>query len=165
MPTEQRFLCDEMLKGLGKWLRAAGYDTSIAAPGENDRELLASAIREKRLLITRDRSFLQRKGSEGVVFLLEECGLESWVAALTSTLAIDWLHAPFTRCLICNHPLEPGPGPHAGPYSNQLPAYVLAESVPCFHCPACARAFWRGGHVQRMRHRLEGWQASQLDGR
>ncbi|NIO40077.1 MAG: hypothetical protein GTO41_07735, partial [Burkholderiales bacterium] len=22
-----RFLCDEMLKGLARWLRAAGYDT------------------------------------------------------------------------------------------------------------------------------------------
>jgi uncharacterized protein with PIN domain len=26
-------LCDEMLKGLGRWLRAAGYDTVIAAAG------------------------------------------------------------------------------------------------------------------------------------
>ena len=28
-----RFLCDEMLKGVGRWLRAAGYDTVIAAGG------------------------------------------------------------------------------------------------------------------------------------
>jgi hypothetical protein len=28
-----RFLCDEMLHGLGRWLRAAGYDTVIAESG------------------------------------------------------------------------------------------------------------------------------------
>jgi hypothetical protein len=28
---ELRFLCDEMLRGLGRWPRAAGYDTVIAA--------------------------------------------------------------------------------------------------------------------------------------
>jgi hypothetical protein len=28
-----RFLCDEMLRGLGRWLRAAGYDTVIAEVG------------------------------------------------------------------------------------------------------------------------------------
>jgi uncharacterized protein len=30
---ELRFLCDEMLRGLGRWLRAAGYDTVIADGG------------------------------------------------------------------------------------------------------------------------------------
>jgi len=153
--TEPRFLCDEMLKGLGKWLRAAGYDTLVAAPGASDRDLLACAIEEKRLLITRDRSFLQRKGSDGVVLLLTESGLENWIRTLSSELAIDWLHAPFTRCLICNRPLAAGPGPHAA----QMPDYVPAEGVPSFHCPDCARAFWRGGHVERMRRRLEKWQA------
>jgi uncharacterized protein with PIN domain len=26
---ELRLLCDEMLKGIGRWLRAAGYDVAI----------------------------------------------------------------------------------------------------------------------------------------
>jgi len=155
--TEPRFLCDEMLKGLGKWLRAAGYDTLVAAPGANDRDLLASAIEENRILLTRDRSFPERKGSAGVVFLLDESGLENWVRELNRRLsreqAIDWLHAPFTRCLVCNGELAAGPGPYAG----QMPDYVSTGNVPSFHCPDCARAYWRGGHVQRMRRRLAQW--------
>jgi H+/gluconate symporter-like permease len=31
--AQVRFLCDEMLKGLGRWLRAAGYVTAIATGG------------------------------------------------------------------------------------------------------------------------------------
>lgn len=142
-----------MLKGLGKWLRAAGYDTLVAVPGTPDRELLACAIREKRLLITRDRSFLERGGSAGVVLLLDGIGLDAWAAELIRKLAIDWLYAPFCRCLICNRPLESGPGP----YGDQMPDYVPAENVPSYHCPACGKAFWRGGHVQRMRLKLEKW--------
>ena len=38
-----RLLCDEMLKGIGRWLRAAGYDTAIAQDGVADEDLLAQA--------------------------------------------------------------------------------------------------------------------------
>lgn len=51
----QRFLCDEMLLGLAKWLRAAGYDTTVAKAGLTDRELLQEAVTEDRILLTRDR--------------------------------------------------------------------------------------------------------------
>ena len=37
-----RLLCDEMLRGLGRWLRAAGHDVVIAS-GEPDRALLDRA--------------------------------------------------------------------------------------------------------------------------
>jgi cobalamin biosynthesis Mg chelatase CobN len=41
-----RLLCDEMLKGIGRWLRAAGYDTAIAASSTSDDDLLAQARAE-----------------------------------------------------------------------------------------------------------------------
>lgn len=150
---EQKFLCDEMLIRLGKWLRIAGYDTLIAIPGTADRELLECAIRESRTLITRDRSLMQRRGAEGVVFLLHDNGMASWVETLTRDLNIDWCHRPFSRCLLCNGKLEPGPGD----YAEQMPDYVMQESVPCHHCPECARPYWEGGHVERMRRKLEHW--------
>jgi uncharacterized protein with PIN domain len=39
MKNDLRFLCDEMLAGLGRWLRIAGYDAAIAGPGRRDRDL------------------------------------------------------------------------------------------------------------------------------
>ena len=149
----QKFLCDEMLVRLGKWLRVAGYDTLIATPGSPDRELLACTIREQRTLITRDRSFMQRRGADGVVFLLNGNGMAIWVEALTHELNINWCHNPFSRCLLCNRELEAGPGD----YAEQMPDYVMEESVPCHHCPDCAKSYWQGGHVQRMRRKLEQW--------
>jgi len=38
-----RFVCDEMLRGLGEWLRVAGYDTHMPEEGTEDRDVLAMA--------------------------------------------------------------------------------------------------------------------------
>lgn len=154
MESEPIFLCDEMLAGLGKWLRVAGYDTRIAEPGTADRELLAVARAEGRLLLTRDRKMLERKGAAGTVFLIETCGLQSWVATLRRELGVNWLYRPFSRCLLCNGELAAGPGPYAG----QIPADMARDDIAAFHCPHCGKAFWAGGHVERMRRKLEAWQ-------
>lgn len=151
---EMRLLCEEMLAGLGKWLRAAGYDTAIAESGIDDAALFAMAVREHRLLLTCDRQLMQRKGAETVAFLLEGDDPNAWAQTLRQELGIDWCLAPFSRCLQCNAPLEPG----AGGYVDQLPRYVVDEHHPRFHCPACAKAYWQGGHVERMFRELERWQ-------
>ena len=58
-----RFLCDAMLGGLAKWLRAAGYDAYYAREGTDvsDRSLTAKALAERRVLLTSDGGFLERK--------------------------------------------------------------------------------------------------------
>ena len=151
----QRFLCDEMMVRLGKWLRAAGYDTRIASSGAKDRDLLDCAIREERILLTRDRKFLERRGAAGIVFLLSGNNIQNWVTPLSQAFDIDWLYAPFSRCLICNGELKPGAGPHA----QAMPDYVVRENIPCFYCSNCAKPYWRGGHVERMSRKLKLYQS------
>jgi uncharacterized protein len=50
-----RFLCDEMLRGLGRWLRAAGFDTVIAEQRLPDRVLARRSAEEDRVVLTKDR--------------------------------------------------------------------------------------------------------------
>ena len=38
-----RLLCDEMLAGLSRWLRAAGHDSLLVNAGANDAAVLATA--------------------------------------------------------------------------------------------------------------------------
>ena len=59
MADDVRFLCDEMLVGLGRWLRIAGYDTAIADCGRRDRDLVEHAHAENRVLLTRDRRLVE----------------------------------------------------------------------------------------------------------
>jgi hypothetical protein len=59
MTNDLRFLCDEILAGLGRWLRIAGYDTAIAARGCRDCDLVEQAHAEQRILLTRDRRLVE----------------------------------------------------------------------------------------------------------
>jgi predicted nuclease of predicted toxin-antitoxin system len=50
----EKFLADQMLLRLGRWLRLSGHD--VLNPGDaDDPELAAVALKENRTLITRDR--------------------------------------------------------------------------------------------------------------
>lgn len=147
-----RLICDEMLQRLGRWLRAAGYDTLIARPGMTDRELLHLARAQQRRLITRDRKLLEFRHARQYAVLLRGNDLESNLREITRHLAIDWLHAPFSRCMVCNTPIESRPALPSLP----LPNDILQTSVTVFYCPNCEQYFWEGSHVRRMRQRLEG---------
>ncbi len=151
--SEPRFLCDEMLVRLGRWLRAAGYDTAIAPPGSDDRKLVEQARAESRWLITRDRHLARFRNGDGRVVLLEANDTPSLAAELSRRFPIDWLNGPFSRCLDCNTPLLP-----ATPEQwAQVPESALALSTEARYCPSCDKVFWEGSHVRRMRHTLENF--------
>ena len=148
-----KLLCDEMLKRLGRWLRAAGYDTVIADGGIADGDLLARARREGRLMITRDRKLAEHRDARGRLVVLRANDLQACVAELKERLGIDWLLKPFSRCVVCNSELAPIP-----PSLRSSIPHGLAPTRPdLHHCPMCWRIYWSGGHVDRMRKRLEDW--------
>ena len=151
-----RFLCDEMLKGLGRWLRAAGYDTAIAAGGLADRDLARRCALEGRVLLTRDRHLAAIAARNARVVLIGGNGIEAAARTLKRTLGIDWQHAPFTRCLLDNAPLAPVPPERA----REVPARSRPAGGPLRLCPTCRRLYWPGGHVRRMRARLAVWQGA-----
>lgn len=153
-----KLYCDEMLKGLGRWLRAAGYDTRIAADGAPDRDLLAAARREGRRLLTRDAALLAHRGAADAVVLLhcnriDECALEA-----ARRLPIDWLYRPFSRCLLCNTALVPPP---AGQWERIPPRarQRVQSRADVSYCPSCDKVYWSGTHSRRMRAILARWRA------
>lgn len=150
----ERFLCDEMLCRLGRWLRAAGYDTRIAEAGQPDRQLVELALRESRTLLTRDRKLAEFRHADQCVEVIVGDRIDTQVKELGRFHPIDWLHAPFTRCLICNQPLvaaEPGRRDEMPPFSRERATVLLT-------CSGCGRLFWDGSHVRRMHARLAAWQ-------
>jgi uncharacterized protein with PIN domain len=150
---ELRFLCDEMLGHLARYLRAAGYDTTLAAEGRPDRELLAQAHDEARRFLTLDRRVLEHRRAAGLVVLLAGSTLDEQARELVFRCGVDWLRQPFTRCLIDNAALVPaGEGDRAG-----LPPEVPLEEA--LSCPTCGRVYWAGSHHRRMRSRLAAWNA------
>lgn len=133
-----KFICDQMLGRLGKWLRAAGYDTLIIETSMPDEEIYALALKDQRYLLTRDRFF---EGKELVVYLATN-SLDEWSRQLKAKIGIDWLYAPFTRCLECNSPVESHP--------------VMDRDAGTF-CPKCRKQYWQGSHTERMLTTLSEW--------
>lgn len=143
-----KFLCDEMLKGLARWLRTAGYDVVMEPDGTGDRPLIERALEEERLLLTRDRTLLEIRHAKRVVVVLEGNGLEACAREVTQKLGVNWLLNPFSRCSLCNTLL----------IETERPPDFPADIEQVFLCPSCDKYYWHGGHVERMRHRLERWQ-------
>jgi len=137
-----RFLCDEMLHGLGRWLRAARPGTRHGlcrrAPGFADQGPASRRDRGGHCLRCAGSGKRHRRNR----------------TALRAALDIDWQHAPFSRCMVDNRPLEPAP-----PYlATQVPERSRPAGGPLRMCPECGRFYWPGDHVRRMQQRLTAWQ-------
>jgi uncharacterized protein with PIN domain len=146
-------MCDEMLLRLGRWLRAAGYDTAIAEGGADDATVIARCAVEGRVLLTRDRLLAKRAEAPIRVLRLTDRTIDEQARTLAAMLGIDWRRAPFTRCVIDNTVLDPAPpGAIVG-----VPPRSRAAGGKLLHCPTCGRLYWQGGHVRRMRERLAAW--------
>jgi hypothetical protein len=155
-----RLLCDEMLKGIGRWLRAAGYDVAIVDDGAHDDDILARAAAEDRLLLTCDRRLAERSGDDATVIVLGTESFDGAAGELSERLGVDWLHAPFTRCLRDNAPLIPANKEARA----ELPATARQGGGPIMRCPECDRVYWPGSHVRRLRAKLTRAQAERLPG-
>ena len=151
-----RLLCDEMLGRLGRWLRAAGYDTLVAEPGSDDRHLFQTAIADQRLLLTRDRGLAARTGAGRHVVVLDADGVPAQAREVVRRLAVDWLHAPFSRCVVDNAVLREA----AHAEVEAAPPLVRAMGGPFLACPRCGRLYWEGSHHRRMLARLRSWRGS-----
>lgn len=144
-----RFLCDEMLVRLARLLRAAGYDTYLAADGEPDAELIKLARREGRILLTRDKR-MAAAAEESV--LIKGWGVDAEAHHLSREVVLDWAFAPFTRCVMDNAHLR-----DATPEElERMPERARTMEGPFRVCPACGRDYWPGSHVRRMEARLRG---------
>lgn len=148
-----QFLCDQMLAGLGRWLRTAGYDTEIAEPGAPDKAILDRAIEKNRILLTRDAHFTHMKAPEGTVVFLKSNSLEENIEELSRKIKINWVYRPFTRCLQCNTPFTE---PDEGVIVIQVPPDVRSQQL--WYCTTCQKVFWEGSHTDRMREQLQSWQ-------
>ena len=149
-----RFYCDEMLGHLARYLRAAGFDTRLASNGAPDSKILSEAIDENRWFLTQDRLILQHKVAKDHVILLPQGRLDTYAEMIGAHLKLNWLHRPFTRCLIDNYLLD-----EAAPAQREnVPFHSREKSESIKICPTCNRIYWRGSHSRRMEETLRKWQ-------
>jgi uncharacterized protein with PIN domain len=148
-----RFLCDAMLGGLAKWLRAAGYDTYYAREGTDvsDESLTRKALEERRVLLTSDGGFLERKlVRDGRVefFRVPHLPLEEQLRLVVEHFGLVRRQS---RCMECNGELGVVP---PGAVAGRVPRGVIQDHEEFFLCKGCGRVFWHGSHWDRISGRL-----------
>ena len=154
MDTLPRFLCDEMLGRLCRYLRAAGYDALLARGGASDADLLRQCHAEGRHFLTQDTLVREHKAARGVALILPHTGLDHLAALVGAHYHLDWMGRAFTRCLVDNTPLVAADAAARA----RAPADALKPDELLRHCPVCGRVYWRGSHYKRMHAKLDAWQ-------
>jgi uncharacterized protein len=150
--TPPRWLVDEMLGRLARYLRFVGCDTAYGRDTSDD-DLLETARREGRVLLTRDRALSRRSPS---AFLLESPRLaDQWRAVRAAWPSVPTAPA-FSRCTLCNGPLaRVAQAPAVG---DDLPPAVRNGAAPLYACLSCQHRYWEGTHTARVRATIAAWE-------
>jgi uncharacterized protein with PIN domain len=138
-----KFLVDQPLAGLAKWLRLCGLDAAVinfSAP--KDLPLPTPGT----YLITRQAGFRHRRREDLLVLAANDP--EDQVAEVFRVLKLSHRDlAPLSRCGECNDLLVPVPREDA---LGLVPDYVYHTQAKFFQCPRCQRLYWPGSHPARI---------------
>lgn len=147
-----RFFADAMLGKLAKWLRVLGCDTAYE-PDIADDDLAKRALREGRVILTRDTRLIRRKEVRDNHFFVRGDGYRDQLRQVVDHFRIDPSEKLFTRCVRCNEPLGEAPKLLL---VGKIPPYVYDTQESFGACPSCGRIYWKATHRERMeQHRDE----------
>ena len=139
---------------LARWLRLAGFD-AVFFDGEDDSQMIASALAEKRVLLTKDTQIMKRwvvTSGRLKAILIEGDEPEEQMRQVIKSLNLDCQFEPFTICLECNQPLQEIGKEQV---KDRVPPYVFKTQEQYMECPNCHRIYWRGTHWQSMLKKLQ----------
>lgn len=139
------FIADAHLGALARLLRMAGFDT-LYANDFKDEEIEALAQRDDRIVLTRDRELLKRRGVRRGCYIRTLKPVQQ-AREVFGRLRLATSIAPFTRCLACNTRLR-----HVEKCAveHRLPPSVRQLHSEFSTCDQCCGVFWKGSHWRRM---------------
>jgi len=144
-----RFIADDHAAKLARWLRLLGYDT-LHFPEIADRDLADLASSEGRIVLTRDTTLSQRFPAVEV-FRLEDEDPFRQLAAVIRHFNLDCEAHAFTRCMMCNTPLD---AVDKETCRDEVPPKAFARCGQFARCQGCRKLYWDGTHYLRMKERL-----------
>lgn len=146
LPT---FIADCHLGKLAKYLRLMGFDTLFFSQIDDD-DLITLALEQNRTILTRDRALSKRKNAP--VLFLESKETRQQLQTLVSHFRLKEHPAPFSRCIVCNTPLEVV---DKAKVLDRLPEKVQRYFSHFEYCKVCDRVYWHGDHYRHMKQFLD----------
>lgn len=140
-----RFIADEMLGRLARWLRAMGYDT-VYYNGGGDNGLVQQALTEDRIILTRDTHFLERKMVKKIALIRSDKPKEQ-LRQVVGEFDLKFDNRLFTLCIMCNHKVFPV---EKEKIRDRIHEYTFLTYDSFYECPCCKRIYWAGTHKDNM---------------
>ncbi len=143
-----RFIADNMLGRLARWLRIMGYDTVYVRSGE-DSEIIRISESENRVILTRDRQMMMRRGVNA--FFIEEIQTEKQLDSVTARFNLPFREDAM-RCSFCNGQLHRRGKEEL---KDIVPEGVFERNELFYQCTSCMKVYWRGSHWKRIEQVIE----------
>lgn len=147
-----KFLCDQMLGTLAKWMRILGYDVYFANNREDDEDILRRAEDEDRIIITRDKYLIMRAKRRRIrVIQMDSKDLDEQLKMVTSLFPVD-REAALSRCSLCNSPLVEI---EREKVKGKVPDRIYEMHDEFWLCEGCKKIYWKGSHWNKMKERID----------
>jgi len=146
-----KFICDDNLGKLAKWLRTLGYDTLFSLDIE-DTELVSKALKENRTILSRDRELKRFVSAQNNLLLLSSNQpLEQLKEVLKRYNLKPEEKGLFTRCLVCNQVLVSVPKKEV---EAKVPPFVFKTQESFVFCSNCDKLYWGGTHMKNLKKKI-----------
>lgn len=137
-----RFIADAMLGRLAKWMRIMGYDVAYYRR-IGDRELVNMALKDSRMILTKDTLLIRRKKAKGNFFLVGGNSYKDQLKQVAKQFSLKPYKNLLTRCIECNIPLTDIAKEKV---RNDVPDHVYNSQDTFLTCPGCGKIYWPATH-------------------
>lgn len=149
-----KFVADEMLGKLARWLRLAGHDVVYIGklklpPKRQDEKILEILSNEGGVLLTGDVVLYKRAAKSGLKsILIRETEIARQLVEISKLLGERIEIVPEnSRCPICNGSLTPI---EKSAVKNTIPEKVLIANDSFWRCNGCNKIYWKGKHWENI---------------
>ena len=148
---EYKFIADDMLGKLAKWMRIMDCDVEYFR-SITDKELAERAYASGRIILTRDTLLIRRRKVRDNYFFIRSDSYKDQIRQVVKHFPIDPYSQILTRCILCNKPLI---NIDKASIESKVPLYVYESQDSFETCPSCKRIYWDASHKERMIKQLE----------
>ena len=147
--NRKKFLLDENLAKLAKWLRMLGYDVAIYRSINNEKKI-SLCNKERRVYLTRSNKIAKRKEIFSRMLIRTEKYDEQ---LLEMSHLLEFNNKMLSsRCLVCNDKLQKI---QVEKIKDLIPKYVTDNFSDFKICRKCGKIFWNGSHYATMKSKLK----------
>jgi len=143
------FILDVHLGKLARLLRMLGFD-ALYRNDYDDQEIIAIAVREKRIILTRDLGLL-KNGAVTHGYRVRSTNPEEQIREIVNRLQLHTAIRLFSRCMNCNGLVQPV---EKKVIEDRLPPRTARFYQQFFQCSQCNNIYWQGSHYFKMLEKI-----------